>query len=80
MGEPLSYDKHLFSLRRLEQSVTVKDLEFNRTLFWVQLHDLPIGDMNPRAACEIGGIIEEVQSGMKEWGTQDGSSFMRIRV
>ena len=80
MGEPWSYDKHLISLRRLEQNVIVKDLEFNRTLFWVQLHNLPIGDMNPRVPCEIGGIIREVQSGMKEWGTQDGSSFMRIRV
>lgn len=80
MGEPWSYDKHLVSLQWLEQSVTVKELEFNRTLFWGQLHDLPIGDMNPRTACEIGGIIGEVQSGMKEWGTQDGSSFMRITV
>lgn len=80
MGEPWSYDKHLVSLQWLEQNVTVKKLEFNRTLFWVQLHDLPIGDMNPRTACEIDGIIGEVQLGMKEWGTQDGSSFMRIRV
>ena len=66
MGEPWSYDKHLVSFRCLEQSVTVNDLEFNKTLFWVQLHDLPIGDMNPRAACEIGGTIGEVQSRMKE--------------
>ena len=66
MGEPWIYDKHLVSFRCLEQSVIVKDLEFNKTLFWVQLHDLPIGDINPRAACEIGGTIGEVQSGMKE--------------
>lgn len=66
MGEPWSYDKHLVSLRRLEQSVMVKELEFNRLLFWVQLHDLPIGDMNPQTACEIAEIIGEVQSGMKE--------------
>ena len=66
MGEPWSYDKHLVSLKRLEQSVTIKELEFNRTLFWVQLHDLPIGDMNPQTACEIGEIIGEVQLGMKE--------------
>ena len=80
IGEPWSYDKHLVSLRRLEQSIAVKDLDFNRTLFWVQIHDLPIGDMSPRSACEVGEIIGEVQSGVKEWGTQDGSSFMRIRV
>ena len=58
----------------------MKELSCNMTRFWVQLHDLPIGDMNPRSACEIGKVIGEVQSGMKEWGTHDGSSFMRIRV
>ena len=56
----------------------MKDLEFNWKLFWVQLHDLPLGDMNPRSACEIGKIIGEVQFGFKEWGSQDGSSYMRI--
>ena len=38
------------------------------------------GDMNLRLACEIGKVIGEVRSGMKEWGTHDGSSFMQIRV
>lgn len=56
MGEPWNYDKHLVLLRRLDKNVPVKDLEFNRTLFWVQLHDLPLGNMNPRLACEIGKI------------------------
>ena len=56
----------------------MKELSFNMTRFWVQLHDLPIGDMNPRSACEIGKAIGDVQSGLKEWGTHDGSSFMRI--
>ena len=32
-GEPWSYDKHLVSLRRQEQSIAVKDLDFNRTFF-----------------------------------------------
>ena len=80
MGKPWNYNKHLVSLRHLEKNVLVKDLEFNWKLFWVQLHDLPLGDMNPRSACEIGKIIGEVQFGFKEWGSQDGSSYMRIRV
>ena len=63
MGEPWSYDKFLVSLQRLNKSVLVKELSFNMTRFWVQLHDLPIGDMNPRSACEIGKVIGEVQSG-----------------
>ena len=80
MGEPWSYDKFLVLLQRLDKSVPVKELRFNMTRFWVQLHDLSIGDMNSKLACEIGRVIGEVQSGMKEWDTYDGSSFMRIRV
>ena len=80
MGEPWNYDKHIVSLRHLEKNVPVKDLEFNRTLFWVQLHDLPLSDMNLRLACEIGKVIGEVQPGFTEWDSQDGSSFMHIRV
>ena len=63
MGELWNYDKHLVSLRRLVSNVPVKDLEFNLTLFWVQLHDLPLGDMNPRSVCEIAKIIEEYNLG-----------------
>lgn len=58
----------------------MRHLAFDRTSFWVQIHDLPVGDMNPEAAAEIGSVIGEVQKGIKEWGNQDGSSFMRIRV
>lgn len=80
MGEPWTYDKHLVSFHRLVSNIPMKNLEFNRTMFWVQLHDLPLGDMNPHSASATGKIISEVQSGSAEWGSQDGSSYMRIRV
>ncbi|XP_075665471.1 uncharacterized protein LOC142635150 [Castanea sativa] len=80
MGEPWSYEKHLVSLCRMEKSVAVKDLVFDRIPFWVQIHDLPVGDMNPKAAAEIGRVCGEVHQGIREWGNQEGSSFMRIRV
>ena len=40
LGKPWRYDKHLVSLRRMEKNVAVKDLVFDRTFFWVQVHDL----------------------------------------
>ena len=80
MGELWSFDKYLISLQKMDKNVLVKDLAFTKTLFWVQIHDLPLGDMNPSATCAIGSNISVVQEGLKEWGTQDGSSFMRIRV
>ena len=80
LGEPWSYDKYLVSLRRLEKNGAVKDLVFDRTAFWIQLHDIPICDMTPEAAAEIGKVCGEVQPSIREWGNQDGSTFMRIRV
>ena len=68
LGEPWSYDKYLVSLRRLEKNEVVKDLVFDRTAFWIQLHDIPICDMTPEAAAEIGKVCGEVQPGIREWG------------
>ena len=36
--------------------------------------------MNLEAAAEIGKVCGEVQPGIRDWGNQDGSTFMRIRV
>ena len=80
LGEPWSYDKYLVSLCRLEKNGAVKDLVFNKTVFWVQLHDIPVCDMTPEAAAEIGRVCGKVLPGIREWGNQDGSTFMRIRV
>ena len=68
LGEPWSYDKHLVSLRRMEKTVAVKDLVFDKTFFWIQVHDLPVGDMNPDAVAEIGKVCGEVQPRLREWG------------
>ena len=79
-GEPWSYDKYLVSLCRLEKNDAVKDLVFDKTVFWVQLHDIPVCDMTPKAAAEIGRVCGDVLPGIRDWGNQDGSTFMRIRV
>lgn len=80
IGEPWSYDKYLVSLCRMEKNVAIKDLVFDRTSFWVQIHNLPIGDMNPKATAEIGRVCGKVHQGLREWGNQDGSTFMRIQI
>ena len=61
LEEPWSYDKHLVSFCRMEKNVAVKDLVFDRTSFWVQIHDLPVGDMNPKEAVVIGRVCGEVR-------------------
>ncbi|KAL0006109.1 hypothetical protein SO802_013670 [Lithocarpus litseifolius] len=80
LGEPWSYDKYLVSLRRVEKNGAVKDMVFDRTNFWVQIHDIPMCDMTPETTAEIIKGCGEVQPGIREWGNQDGSTFMSIRV
>nr|POF03740.1 aspartic proteinase cdr1 [Quercus suber] len=41
-GEPWMFDKHLVALKRMETSEAIRGLDFSRTSFWVQVHDLPI--------------------------------------
>ena len=44
IGESWSYDKHLISLQKMDKNVPVENLAFTKTLFWVQIHDFPLGD------------------------------------
>lgn len=39
----------------------MKNLVFDKTFFWVQVHDLLVGDMNLDAVDEIGKVCGEVQ-------------------
>ena len=42
LGEPWSFDRHLVVLERYDSSTPVKNLKFNTTSFWIQIHNLPI--------------------------------------
>lgn len=46
MGVPWSYDRHLVTFQRyVEKALCMKDLEFTMSLFWVQFHGLPFGQL-----------------------------------
>ena len=40
--EPWSFDKRLMVLQQFGKEMDLKDMEFNKVTFWVQVHDLPI--------------------------------------
>lgn len=80
MGELWSFDKYLVALKRVERSLDVNNLVFERTDFWIQLHDLPIGSLDMRVARDvvlITGVVVGMDVGSDEC---EESYFMRVRV
>ena len=41
-NQPWSFDKHLVVLQTFEEFSKLKDLVFDKALFWVQVHAIPI--------------------------------------
>ena len=57
---PWSFDKNLMILQKYDGVSKIKDLDFNNTLFWIQLHGLPVKFMTMTVAemlCEPVGQI-----------------------
>lgn len=79
LGEPWSYDRHLVVIQRSEGNKPIKEVEFNKVEFWIQMHDLPYKFMNPETAIEIGKTISEVFIPQGE-SEMRGGTFIQIRV
>ncbi|XP_075665196.1 uncharacterized protein At4g02000-like [Castanea sativa] len=78
-NEPWSYDKNIMVLQRYEADSEIADLSFNLTHFWVQVHGIPVRFMNKEVAeglCETVGQVCHLHNAP----TEDGGSFMRVRV
>ena len=79
-NQPWSFDKHLVMLQhRYNIDCLVRDLVFSNTIFWVQVHDIPIRYMTKQVAKNICDTIGEAQ---KFAGaiTDEGGHFIRVQV
>ena len=75
-----SFDKYLLVLHKLERSEAVKDIKFDKSLFWVQIHGLPTMCQMKTVGLSIGATLGEVEKvDVNEKGFCLGS-FMQIRV
>lgn len=50
LGAPQSFDKYLVALCRHESDKSLKALQFDTAVFWVQIHNLPMRRMTTEAA------------------------------
>jgi hypothetical protein len=51
---PWAYDHSLVVCQRVVANVPIKEVSFTHSLFWVQLHDLPVLSMNQEVSETIG--------------------------
>ena len=80
MGSELwSFNKHLVVMQRCDNDRPLKDIKYDRTTFWVQVHGLPMRYMTIEAAEKICEVMGEVikQSDSKVY---DRGNFIRVKV
>ena len=78
-GKLWAFDCHLVVFLRYDGSVSVQNLRFEKTTFWVQLHNLPFALLMVEATTSIGETIGVVVK-PKDVGEMRGGNFMRVHV
>ena len=61
-GEPWVFNRHLVVLQRYDGFAPIMDLSFDRTAFWVQIHNLPIEYMS-KGECKRNWVF--VRKGLR---------------
>ena len=77
---PWSFDKYLLILHKLMRGEAVKDIKFDRSPFWVQLHGLPTMCQTKEVGMNIGATLGEVEKVDANGKGFCLGSFLRIRV
>jgi hypothetical protein len=57
-------------LNEFNESIPPSQIEFNHSLFWVQVHDMPLLCMNQAVGMKIGesmGEVEDVDITRERW-------------
>ncbi|KAE9465341.1 hypothetical protein C3L33_02748, partial [Rhododendron williamsianum] len=78
---PWSVMGGLLVLARWNHDMTIEDLDFSHSPFWVQIHGLPLGQMNRKNGEAIANLIGKLDSsGMKTYDTSTFKDYLRLRV
>lgn len=78
-SEPWCFDKHLVLLENFETDVPVRELQFQKATFWVQVQYIPICFMTrgvAKSICDIIGKVSWSIGGVDE----DGGGFIWVKV
>jgi hypothetical protein len=62
-GRPWLFDRNILVLKEVVEDVAPVQMDFSSSLFWIQVHDMPLICMNREVGYKIGasiGVVEEV--------------------
>ena len=57
MNVPWSFDKNLVLFSQLENNSAIRNINFTHSLFWIQLHGLPVKKLNVDTVEIVGTIV-----------------------
>ena len=77
--EPWSFDKSLVVLEKFDRNTPLSDLLLDKTSFWVQVHNIPIGFRSKSVAKDICGSIGIVDCSTIVAECECGS-YVQVRV
>uniref|UniRef100_A0A2N9GDA6 Reverse transcriptase domain-containing protein n=1 Tax=Fagus sylvatica TaxID=28930 RepID=A0A2N9GDA6_FAGSY len=77
---PWSYDRSLVICKRVEANIPITEIKFTHSLFWVQIHDLPVLSLNKEVSETIGRTLGRVEFAPDSIEDRGGGPCMRIRV
>ena len=78
-GESWTFDRHFVVLQRYDGITPVMNLSFNKTSFWVQIHNLHFSLLTVEAVFSISETLGTVMK-PKDINEKRGGNFMRVRV
>ncbi|MBA0731796.1 hypothetical protein Golax_022759, partial [Gossypium laxum] len=79
-GMPWFFSRHLIVFHRLRRGEEPNLIPLWHTVFWVQVHNLPVGVTSEGTARQLGDFVGKFMEYNSSVVTRGGCKFMRIRV
>ena len=74
-GQPWSFDKHLIVMQRYSGDVPVQEINFVKTPFWVQVHNILVSFLTCKVAEKLCETVGEVQNSTGAMDEEGGNFF-----
>ncbi len=79
-NSPWAYDRSLVICERLATNIPITEVPFTHSLFWVQIHGLPVLSMMQEVSETIGRTLGTVEHAPESVEDRGGGPYMRVRV